>query len=58
MAEKKTTPKAVASWRLDPDIIALLQAIAEKEGESQAAVLRALIKKEAKRLDISHPKKD
>lgn len=53
--QKRTGTKKAVSWKLDTDIIDLLVAISDQEGESQASILRGLIKKEAKRLGVTKP---
>jgi len=55
MPDKEDPKKKVGSWKLAPDVLAMLKAIADHDGESQATVLRQLIRKEAKRLKIDIP---
>lgn len=51
MVEKENKIRA-SSWKFDESILYLLSEIAKHEKESQATILRQLIKKEAKRLKI------
>lgn len=46
------TVKKVVSWRLEASVVSMLSRIADHDGESQASVIRRLIKDEGKRLKI------
>lgn len=45
-------PMKARGWKMGDDVVSLLKKIAEKRGESQASILRGLIRDEAARLKV------
>lgn len=55
MSDNESAAVKASSWKLAPEILAMLKAIATDEGESQATMLRDMIKKEFKRRKLKLP---